>query len=135
MWHALSHHRSVALGHKMKAEQHCQGDCIRKQKGAVHRAASAVFLGNNESSLHANSLTPIKSFKNNVLGNVWLCRSLQFAMVAFWADANCTMSKVFWVGHLPTLKKPKDDMTKVGLPVNMLAVHRTAVLAGDFVSQ
>jgi hypothetical protein len=35
----------------------------------------------------------------------------------------------------PTLKKLKDDMTKAGLPVNMLAVHRTAVLAGDFVSQ
>ncbi|RKS18934.1 hypothetical protein BJ917_4633 [Pseudomonas sp. WPR_5_2] len=30
------------------------------------------------------------------------------------------------VEHLPTLKKPTDDMTKAGLPVNMLAVYRSA---------
>jgi hypothetical protein len=37
--------------------------------------------------------------------------------------------------HPPTLKKPTDDMTKVGLPVNMHAVYRSAYSRGQFVSQ
>ncbi|CAN1603574.1 protein of unknown function [Pseudomonas mediterranea] len=33
--------------------------------------------------------------------------------------------------HLPTLKKPTDDMTNARLAVNMHAVHRTAFLVVD----
>ncbi|MNI81211.1 hypothetical protein D3C73_1378040 [compost metagenome] len=38
-------------------------------------------------------------------------------------------------GILPTLKKPTDDMTKAGVPVNMHAVYRSAYSRGQFVSQ
>ena len=32
--------------------------------------------------------------------------------------------------HMPTLKKQKDDMTKAGVVVNMLAVHRRVYRRG-----
>jgi hypothetical protein len=48
---------------------------------------------------------------------------VHFAMVAFWGDVICTTGDHRQIkGTLPTLKKHADDMTKVGLPVNMHAV-------------
>ena len=57
-------------------------------------------------------------------------------MMALCEDAICTVNKSYGIeGRLPTLKKPKDDMTNAGLPVNMHAVYRTAFSAGRLVSQ
>lgn len=64
-----------------------------------------------------------KSFKYRELGFDWMDWFVHFAMVAFWGDVICTTGDHRQIkGTLPTLKKHADDMTKVGLPVNMHAV-------------
>lgn len=43
----------------------------------------------------------------------------------------CHRAGGYGLQHLPTLKKPTDDMTNARLAVNMHAVHRTAFLVVD----
>jgi|SRR5476651_368980 hypothetical protein len=80
--------------------------------------------------------------------DVW---TMHFAMMAFYNNAKCPMKRLTaatgWHvavaqhapgcarGRQPTVKKPRDDMTNDGMPVNMHAVLRAACPGGRALSQ
>ena len=94
--------------------------------------AGSSSLLSKESSSRANSLMAIKLFKNKALRCFDERVTGQFAIAADSEDGNLH-GELFSgpLGRLPTFKKPTDDMTKAGSPVNMHAVYRASFLAHD----
>ncbi|MEK1838439.1 MAG: hypothetical protein AAAB23_24275, partial [Pseudomonas sp.] len=62
-------------------------------KGRISWRGPRLFCENSRSSLHAKSLTAIKSFKNNELRYFCKIPALHFAMMAFCGYAICTVNK------------------------------------------